>query len=331
MKKAIIDQLLLGAFLFTAVIMFIATSSDEKNAKRKVNNLIFLAESAVQSTGNYYIHQDRDQTNAENFTTEMLNKTTLGSEAEPLTTYDWDDSGLPSSPMLLTANISNYQQDNFWYRLLDFNFFNLSVSATGTVDNGETGIFVPIVVNGCTRDFDEGDSFEYILKAQDLYDDEDNVGFYGAYNPSGGQSSFSHLKNEIGDLMSGTTNIYNFDDQLNVATVDSPDINNDVKQIAQKFDISSFSSTPMTIAVASCGSTASNLIIEQILDITLDTVACGTGCTGNNSDCQLTNLDGAVFNAISWGTSVNSCNNEDFFKISFTVDNPRKIGTSINL
>lgn len=329
MKKALIDKLLLAGLLYSAVIMFIATVGDEKDAKRKVNNLLFLTDSAVESAGNYYLLKDRDMQNSEDFSDEILDKTKLGTEAKPLTTYTWDTSNLPTEPIELTATITNYQQDNFWYRLLDLNFFNLSVSSTGIVDNGDTGTFVPIIVNGCTREFENDDTLEYILKAQDLYDDDDNVGFYGAYDPSGGQSSFSHLKNEIGDLMNGIINTYNFDSQLNVSTVDSSNIQNDVKQIAQKFDISSFSPTPMTIAVAECGSTAANLLIDEVLEITLDGVYCGTGCTGNSSDCQLTNLNGAIFNAMSWGTSVNACNSADFFKIEFTVNHVREIGTSI--
>lgn len=323
MKKAVIDQLLLGAFLFIAIIVFVATAIDEQQARKKFYDLKFITDNALIAAGTYYIKEEEDTTNAEFTSDAILDQTTLGVEVKPLLSYTWN---LVSNPKTLTVNIPTYQHDNFWYRFLELNFFTLNASSDGILDNGYVNNFVPIVVNGCSQDFKVGDDFDYLLKSYDLYDENDNVGFFGAYDPSGGQSSFAHLKNLVKDVMDGDPSEFDLDENLNVATVNSSDIANDVKQIAQAFGIASFSGTPMSIVEAQCGSTSSNLIVERVFEITMDGVYCGDGCINPSATngCSLVDLSGDVFNDIAWDTAVNSCNSETFFKINFTIDNIRK-------
>lgn len=323
MKKAFIDHLLLGAFLFTAIIFFISTVNDDKVARDKIYDLKQIADTSVKAAGSYYMDVEENKTNAEVIADGILDETKLGREIKPLLTYIWDEV---SNPNTLTATITNYQHNNFWYRFMDLDFFTLNATSVGILDNGYVNNFVPIVVNGCTQTFNLNDTFDYLLKSYDLYDENDNVGFFGAYDPGGGQSSFAHLKNQVKDVMDGDLSEFDLDDDLNVATVDSSQIANDVKQIAQSFGIASFSATPMSIVEAQCGSTAPNLIIERVFEITMNGVYCGDGCLNPSATngCSLLDLSGDVFSDTAWDTAVNSCNSETFFRINFTINKIRE-------
>lgn len=326
MKKAVIDQLLLGAILFSIFVLFVATVNDVTAARNKVYDLKNLADTGVNAAGTYYLDIEENKANAEAVAYSIFDQTKLGTETKPLANFIWDEA---SSPKRLTLNINNYIQENFWYRFFNLNLFNLDAQSVGILDNGEVTNFVPIVVNGCSKTFQEGDTFEYLLKAYNLYDQNDNVGFYGAYVPGGGQSSFSHLKNLVDNVMKDTLTVENefdLDDSLNVATVDSSVIDNDVKQIAQSFAISSFSDTPMSIAEAQCGSAADNLVIKRVFEITMNGVYCGDGCLNPaaTNNCSLEDLTGGVFDDMAWDTAVSSCNSESFFKIEFTINKIRE-------
>lgn len=318
MKKAIIDQLFLGFFLLIMLVFIVATVNDERSARDKYYSLKNLTNASVLAMGNYFLLVDEDQANAEGISDGLLDKSQLGTSIKDDIVYTWD---MDSNPRTVTASISNYQHPNFWYRFMNFNFFTLNATSTAKLNNGYVTNFVPIVVNGCTQTFNVGDTFDYLLKSYDLYTDTDNVGFFGAYDPSSGQSSFSHLKNLIDIVMAGGISEFDLDEQLNVATVDSTEIENDVKQIAQSFAIASFEATPMSIVVAECDSTADNLIIEKVLKITMNGVYCGDGCINEAlTDCQLTDLTGGVFTSMDWDTAVSSCNSEEFFRINFTIN-----------
>jgi len=324
MKKALIDQILLGGMLLVIVIVFAATVSDEKAAREKVYQLKNITDTSALAAGKYFMDVNESQEEAEGISDGILDRTTLGREVKPLHTYTWDDI---SSPRRLTTSITGYQQSNFWYRLLDLDNFTLEASSTAILDNGETTSFVPIIVNGCTKTFNEGDEFDYLLRSYNMYDDEDNVGFYGVYESSGGQSSFAHLKNVITSFMNGNDSLYDFDENLSVSSVDSGGIANDVKQISQAFAISSFTETKMTIVEAKCGSTADNLTVERVFEVSMQGVYCGDGCDNPGiNNCLLTDPDGDIFTDMDWDTSVSSCNNEDFFRINFRIDKIRERG-----
>lgn len=203
---------------------------------------------------------------------------------------------------------------------MNLKFFTLDAKAEKDL-LGHVTNFVPIVVNGCTQTFNVGDTFDYLLKSYDLYDENDNVGFFGAYDPSSGQSSFAHLKNLVDDVVDGKESDFDLRDELNASTVDSSQIANDVKQIAQSFGISSFSATEMSIVEAKCGSTADNLIIKRVFVVKMNNVYCGDGCLNpaSSNGCSLLDLSGDVFDDMAWDTAVNSCNSETFFRINFTI------------
>lgn len=322
MKKAFIDHLLMGGFLAVVFIFFIATSIDETSARNKFYNLKSLTDTSVNAIGNYYLFEEKNKSEAESISDYILDESKEGLSVKSLMTYTWDEV---ARPITITAAIDNYKHRNFWYRFFDLKHFTLQTQSIGIIDNGEVSNFVPIVINGCTRTFKEGDTFDYLLKSYDLYDDEDNVGFFGAYDPSGGQSSFAHLKNLVKDVMDGVDSEFDLDESLNVATVDSSEIKNDVKQIAQAFTIASFSDTPMSIVEAQCGSTADDLLIERVFEISMKGVYCGDGCFNPAvNDCQLTDVTGGIFTAMDWDTAVNSCNSEDFFKINFEITKIRE-------
>lgn len=323
MKKAFVDHLLLGAFLFVIVIVFVSTVNDDRVARDKIFDLKQITDTAVRAAGTYYIDVSEDETSAETISDDILEETKLGREVTPLLSYNWD---YVSNPDRLVVNIQNYRHDNFWYKFLDLDSFILQATSIGILDNGYVTNFVPIVVNGCSQIFSIGDTFDYLLKSYDLYDENDNVGFFGAYDPGGGQSSFAHLKNLVKDVMDGNSSEFDLDNDLNVSTVDSSQIANDVKQIAQSFGIAAFSDTPMSIVEAQCGSVADNLIIERVFEITMNGVYCGDGCLNPaaTNGCSLLDLSGDVFSDTAWDTAVNACNSETFFRINFRIDNIRE-------
>lgn len=333
MKRAVIDQIFIGFIIVVALIAFVATSLDETVARDKVYNLKALLNNSVKSMGLYYMNVAEDTNVAEQISDDMFEVTTLGREIKPMVVYTWDlveDVGDPYKHVTTTLN--NYQHPNLFYSYFGFKFFNMNLSATANIDNGWVSNFVPIAVNGCTQTFNEGDTYEYLLKSYDLYDPTDNVGFFGVYPEGGGQSSFAHLKNVVNDVMADnitadTTVDLDFD--MSVATVDSSQIANDVKQIAQAFAISTFTSKPMSIVEVGCGSTADNLEETRIFEINMTGVFCGDGCIGSLTDCSLLDMTGNVFNATAWDTAVSSCNSEEFFKIEFTINKIRSKSVTI--
>ncbi|MEA1915536.1 MAG: hypothetical protein U9N30_09515 [Campylobacterota bacterium] len=318
MKKAIIDQFMIAGVLLVMIIIFVATVNDEASARNKLYNLKGVINTSAYSMGSYYMFQEENTSNAEDVSDDILDQTPLGSEIKNAVTYTWD---LVSEPRTVTTVINNYVQENFWYKFLDQDSFSLKATAIAQLHRGYVDNFVPIAINGCSQTFEVGDTFEYLLKSYDLYDDNDNVGFFGLYPEGGGQSSFAHLKNLVHDVMHDTDSEFTLDDEMNVSTVDSSTIANDVKQIAQSFAISGFSTTPMSIVETGCGSTADDLIITRVFKISMEGVYCGDGCFNPAINaCELTDLNGGIFTAMDWDTSVSSCNSEDFFKIKFTID-----------
>ncbi len=333
MKKAMIDQVLLGGFLFIVIIVFAATVSDEKAGREKAHDLKKVTNTAALAVGNYYMFQTKfnDKETSEDISDSILDETKLGTEVKPNINYTWDDLAIPRT---VTASISNYNQKNFWYTLLGLNSFTLQASSTAILDNGETNTFVPIAVNGCNNSFSEGSTFDYILKAADLYNPSDNVGFFGLRlpgNAGGGQSTYSHLKNIIDDVMKGKDSYYDFEQEpQSMPNVLSADIDNDVKQISSSFKISSFTPTPMSIVEVGCGSSSRNMVIERVFEITMNAVYCGNGCNNPLSgNCSLNNLNGGIFTDMNWSTAGNTCNNNQFFRINFTIDKIREKGVRL--
>jgi len=76
MKKAFIDQIMLGFFLFTALIVLGATINDEFEARNKTDDLKVLVKNTTRALSKHYMYNQNIGT-AEDIANDLLNKTKL--------------------------------------------------------------------------------------------------------------------------------------------------------------------------------------------------------------------------------------------------------------
>jgi hypothetical protein len=163
MKKAIVDQILLGLFLFATLIAIGATVSDNMEARDKYYNLKKITDNAVLTLGKYYINVEENTMAAENVYSSMLEQTKLGNEIKNSIVYTWDFVNEPNS---VTATIENYSQETFWFKLLGLAAFdlkaeskaNISVVDLDTPTSSYSSGIAPFAVND--QSFTIGDSFD---------------------------------------------------------------------------------------------------------------------------------------------------------------------------
>ena len=177
MKKAFIDQIFLGLFLFVTLIGIGATISDNMEARDKYYNLKKITDNAVLTLAKYYVNVEENSSSAENIHQEMLNQTTLGKEVKNSITYSWDFVNEPNS---VTATISNYKQDTFWFKLFGLASFDLNAESKATIILEESNTakslyssgIAPFAVNDQT--FTIGNNFDitYELSANLKYSDK---------------------------------------------------------------------------------------------------------------------------------------------------------------
>ncbi len=336
-RKAFVDQILLWFIIAVLVFGFVATVSDDNNARVKYQNLKRITDHAALAAAYYYsenfstvIDDETGKTESAQKATYIVKNDTSKLANEVPIIYTWDFS---STPYRVTATITTHTHENFWWKLFNWKeYVFTNVNSTAIIAAKLTGDnFVPIAVNDCTQTFPEGSTFEYILKANDIYSDTDNVGFFALELPGGGQSSFSHFKNLLDLVIDDKDSDFDVtDSDLVISPVNAIDINNDVKQVSQSFDIADFTGKEMSIALLECGSTAANPIISKLLRVDMQNVRCAVcyedplnpgNCLSPDGDhfLQLSNTDGSVFDDIIWSNTVNSCNNEELFKIEFQV------------
>ena len=177
MKKAFIDQILLGLFLFATVIIIGATVSDNMEARDKYYNLKKITDNAVLTLAKYYVNVEENSASAENIHYEMLSQTKLGNEIKDNITYTWDFINEPNS---VKASISNYKQETFWFKLLGLASFDLNAESKATISSVDldtatslnSGGIAPFAVNDQT--FTIGNNFDitYELSANLQYSDK---------------------------------------------------------------------------------------------------------------------------------------------------------------
>jgi hypothetical protein len=142
MKKAIIDQMMLGIFLFAALIVLGATVSDEFIARKKSDKLEILTKDITRALAKYYMY-NQDIQEAENIANNILSSTKLGEEilSKNLINYVWRDLDGDFEPDVITTLISGYVQENFWFKFIDLNTFTLPpTDATAYVTKEESDI-----------------------------------------------------------------------------------------------------------------------------------------------------------------------------------------------
>jgi hypothetical protein len=247
MKKAFVDQILLGLFLFATLVVLGTTISDNMEARDKYYKLKQITDNAVLTLAKYYVHVEQSVVNAQQVHDEMLVQTKLGSEVQDKIVYAWD---FDNEPNTVTATISNYAQETFWFKLLGLAAFDLNVESRATISTVDmdtpTALFsngiAPFAVND--QSFTIGDNFDitYDLSANLQYShkdtfypiitqcdcdcafilsnqfdfsslgyDVDNCNTASAGCTTHGQSEFSHYSSLIDDIYYSNYSI-NFED-----------------------------------------------------------------------------------------------------------------------
>ncbi len=343
-KKAFIDQIMLGFLSIIILFATVATVNDQVTAKTKYTNLLKIVQTATLSAAKHYNQSIvPNSVISQNIALEIVKETTLGSEVYGNIVFTWE---LNEEPNYVKAKISNYIHPFFWLKFtgVDSTTFDLIESKANILSEviEDVNDFAPIAVNGCNQTYNVGDDFDFLLKTNDMYDDTDNIGFFSVYKdvPGGGESSFAHFKTIIDNLMKDKEESnFNINDDVVLTSVTSDSIENDVKMLSQAFSTSKFpvEGKTMSIAILDCGSEPNNLNIKKILPIKMNAVYCNEHCCTfsmfgmcipficNFMD-MMNSMTDDVFDTISWGTSVNTCNSSDLYRINFEVlDNSKQI------
>ena len=130
MKKAIIDQILLGFILFSSLVVIGATVSDKMQARDKYYNLKQITDNAVLGLAKYYVQVENSTSDAQDIYNNILEQTKLGLEVKDDIVYTWD---FDSSPNNVVATIANYEEETFWFKFLGLNSFNLKVESKAKI------------------------------------------------------------------------------------------------------------------------------------------------------------------------------------------------------
>lgn len=348
-KKAFINIILLGFILISSIIVFLSTTSDDIVWKNKYFNLKKITDShALSLAGAYneYLYNnvtdestDAIKAKALVIANNILNNSNLGDDASNYMTETWclrkeADAGTCTLSELcennsdcggiVTATITNYQHDNFWYKFLgkdQFTFEHIeSVAEVINDPDKPPSDFLPIAVNGCDQNYTTPLEYDFLLSTHDEYEDYIYDSFYALSEPGGGQSSFAHFKNVINDILSGKDSFFDKDTEVTtISDVYWDDVDNDVKQVSQSFDITNFTKTPMSILVLDCGSTPTDLKVKGYLPIMMTDVWCAP----DEAAIKIALDDNvSVFTEaydLYWLKSVPSCNTTKYFRIHFEV------------
>jgi hypothetical protein len=334
MRKAFIDQILLGFVLFSGIFILIATVNDDTMVRNKYYNLKKLTDQAALSAAKYY-NINKDTINAEKIAKDMLSETKLGLEIKDNITFSWDFINNPNN---VIASISNYKENLFWYRLLSLNSFNFEkieskadlIPSTLT----STSNFAPLAINQCNRDDLINDAeltFEFHSYSE--FDNNDKKGFYGVTseceNPTG-NAFFAHYKNEFNNPSFNDNNTFlsgnSLDLQTDTLCLPQTDFQNpntvDPKQLYNKlvnFPIGS----KLQIALLDCNSTAANLNVSSLLTVELmNTPTCTQGTWSHSEDWgDSNNWDNSEdWDSRVWNEQSNTCNGGNYDYKLLTID-----------
>ena len=334
MKRAFIDQIMLGFFLIAFTMVFVGTVSDELQARNKYTNLKKVLQTAVLSASKYYINENNNTTEAQNIALGIVEQTVLGEEIKDDIVFTWD---FLSDPQNVKARIDLYEEDLFWFRLLGWNSVDfedieakaniilLTTDVLPVVD--EVSNFMPFAINECGQEnaIAPGDSFSFIYKSYGIYENTESTGFYGLVldeapdRTDGSQDGFAHFKNEVLDFNRILTQTYLVDS-------DQDSIENDAQQLASALAVHTYDE-PMNISVAllSCESTKDNIVISNLIDVSMTNIYCGDKATSdNNIETAFEDQTGDVFDDINWVEWVESkdCSQSGLFRIDLDIIYP---------
>lgn len=342
-RNALIDVILMGFFLISTLVILVATVTDESKARNKFNELKKVVQTTALSAAKRFNELGEEVLVAQSGALAQIQKDPLGNEIKDNLIWQWQ---LETKPYYVKVELNNYEEDLFWYRLLNMATFNFqTISAKVNIQQvpwDHTDNFGAMLINGCNKDYEIGDTFTLLLNAYDMYADTDLNSFYALAPPGGGQSSFTTYKNMISKFQDEQGVYFEVDDNgdfiiegenMTVSTVSSTSIENDIKQLSQAFDIKNFSSQKRTIALVDCGSTAENPLMKEILTATIDNIACSSNCcvvdevSGETTcapQCEDMNYGDKTFDydAMDFQSTSQACNNTTIMGITIKIEEP---------
>ena len=130
MKKAFIDQMLLGFVLFMVLVFFLATLFDEEKIKNDAINLKTLAFDATNSLASIYIQGIKNESQTSNdamCSARELTKRFTDKSPFPNNKYtvEWKSSTSSVTPTTVTVKTAAHNSSTFWYKFLNKKSFNL--------------------------------------------------------------------------------------------------------------------------------------------------------------------------------------------------------------
>lgn len=324
MKKALIDQILLGFLLFAMLIMFVATVTDEYKARLKYIDLKNITQVAALSAAKYYATIEQEQNISQSVALGIVREKPFGNEVKDLISFEWN---LLDTPSYVIAKIENYQQQMFWYKLLGYNAatFEIIESKAKFVvgDDSDVDDYMPFAINECgMQDMSVGNNISFLYKSYEMYEGNESYGFYGLSenNPdprTGAQSDFAQFKNEL--------LAFNLATAPQQYLVDSAQeyIENDAQQLASALAVHTFDEPiNLHVALLDCNSTRDNMIIKGLMPVSMTNIYCGDKTTSEeNINNAFWNQDANVFTNTNWVEWVESkdCSQSGLFRIDFTI------------
>jgi len=142
MKKAFVEQILLGFLLLTGVIFMVGTVADERMASNKVFDLRQMVDNTTRVLAKHYMYNE-DMDEAEIIANNLLSTSTLGQDIleQAVLAYTWTDTDADGLPDVVTSTIDGYTQNNFWYKFINKNSFNIAkIEASAYVTKAESSI-----------------------------------------------------------------------------------------------------------------------------------------------------------------------------------------------
>jgi len=295
-KKAFIGAMMLGFLLISTVFVFVATVSDEVVVRDKITEIKKVTDNTAKALAKHYLINGSTDS-AEQVGDGLLDKTNVGTEVKSSLVYTWDFVTIPNS---VTVSLPTYEQETFWYKILGKDSFTLdnieSRAEIIIIDpiKESSVTLAPLAINNCDRDdLISNAEIDLTFITSPYYENDDTNTFYAVDKDCSfpaGNSNFAHFKilftgGEV-DYSSYDVNDNNEDACLVQTSFQNP-LSVDPKQLYNQlkhFDLP----YQMDILMFECGTTADNLIINNVLSIEMSHLY--PLVSGDDLDGQKTNI-----------------------------------------
>lgn len=329
---------MLWFIIFFITMVFIGGVSDILNVRTQIQEIRKIVQTAVLSASKYYI-QDNNITLSEEMATNIIQKIPLYQKIEEDNIdieFRWyiDDIEIDYEneiPNNVRASITGYGVDMFWFRLAQWKEYIVGrIEAKANIVGkptdelpiiDEVSDFMPFAINECGQEtILPEQSYSFIYKSYDIYENNESTGFYGLRDSepdrSKAQNDFADFKNELFDFNRITTKQYLVNSLLS-------SINNDSQQMASALKISDYEEPlDITIALIDCNSTKDNIIISNLIPVSMTNIYCGDKKTSEeNIEKVFNDQTGELFDNINWVEWVESkdCSASGLFRIDIDI------------